>query len=89
MGGEGLTPWINMDPEAPCSDSEEVEEWRERRWGEKDSSAREGEEQTERGEDDFTLPPWCAARPVGEGQAEKEFGKRLLLLGEVGLCTVL
>ncbi len=42
---------MKTDPWAPCSESEDVEEWRERWRGEKVSKG-------DRGEGDLTLAPW-------------------------------
>lgn len=93
---------MKTDPWAPCSESEDVEEWRERWRGEKVSKVCEGD----RGEGDLTLAPWefgGAARPLrvkdeeGDNEKELEGSEGCLcvctlgftLLGEVGLCTVL
>ncbi len=95
VGCNGLPPWMKTDPWAPCSESEDVEEWRERWWGENVSKG-------DRGEGDLTLAPWefgGAPRPLRvkdeEGDKEKEAEGSggcicvCTLFGEVGLCTVL
>lgn len=87
LGGSGERAGhggLVVPPPPPCSDSvEEVEEWRERWWGEVASRVLEGDTHREMGDGDLTLLPcgWlCPGLPVvlreretdGAEEAEEE-----------------